>query len=302
MNLTFQSLGDGGDSVDHSTIEPLNRIFLQLGPITIYWYAILIMSGVALGLFLAIREGKRMGINPDFFYDLVTYGLPISIVGARIYYVVFMWDYYSVHPEDIIKIWQGGIAIHGAIIAAFIFGYFFCKKRNISVWLTADIAATSFIIAQAIGRWGNFMNQEAHGGVVPGSTLDAQREFLQSLFIPDFIVNNMYINGAYYYPTFLYESLWNVIGFFIIILILRKLSKLLVGEIAAFYAVWYSIGRYMVEGMRTDSLMLTESIRMAQFISILTVVLVVAVVAYRRITKKNLVTYQSFYLNESHKS
>ena len=146
------------------------------------------------------------------------------------------------------------------------------------------------------------MNQEAHGGVVPGSTLDAQREFLQSLFIPDFIVNNMYINGAYYHPTFLYESLWNVIGFFIIILILRKLSKLLVGEIAAFYAVWYSIGRYMVEGMRTDSLMLTESIRMAQFISILTIVLVVAVVAYRRITKKNLVTYQSFYLNESHKS
>ena len=287
--------------VDHSTIEPLNRVFLQLGPITIYWYAVFIMSGVALGLFLAIREGKKMGINSEFFYDLVTYGLPISIIGARIYYVAFSWDYYSSHPEDIIKIWQGGIAIHGAIIAAFIFGYFFCKKRKVSFWLVTDIASVSFIIAQAIGRWGNFMNQEAHGGVVPGATLDAQREFLQSLFIPDFIVNNMYINEAYYHPTFLYESLWNMVGFLFIVFVLRKLPKLLVGEIAAFYAVWYSIGRYMVEGMRTDSLMLTESIRMAQFISITTIVLVLILVIYRRLAKKNLITYQSFYVKNSHK-
>ena len=287
--------------VDHSTIEPLNRVFLQLGPITIYWYAVFIMSGVALGLFLAIREGKKMGINSEFFYDLVTYGLPISIIGARIYYVAFSWDYYSSHPEDIIKIWQGGIAIHGAIIAAFIFGYFFCKKRKVSFWLVADIASVSFIIAQAIGRWGNFMNQEAHGGVVPGATLDAQREFLQSLFIPDFIVNNMYINEAYYHPTFLYESLWNMVGFLFIVFVLRKLPKLLVGEIAAFYAVWYSIGRYMVEGMRTDSLMLTESIRMAQFISITTIVLVLILVIYRRLAKKNLITYQSYYVKNSHK-
>ena len=279
--------------MDHSTIEPLNRVFLQLGPITIYWYAVFIMSGVALGLFLAIREGKKMGINSEFFYDLVTYGLPISIIGARIYYVAFSWDYYSSHPEDIIKIWQGGIAIHGAIIAAFIFGYFFCKKRKVSFWLVADIASVSFIIAQAIGRWGNFMNQEAHGGVVPGATLDAQREFLQSLFIPDFIVNNMYINEAYYHPTFLYESLWNMVGFLFIVFVLRNLPKLLVGEIAAFYAVWYSIGRYMVEGMRTDSLMLTESIRMAQFISITTIVLVLILVIYRRLAKKNLITYHS---------
>ena len=282
--------------MDHSAIEPLNRVFLQLGPITIYWYAVLIMSGVAIGLYLAIREGKRMGIKPEFFYDLVTFGLPIAIIGARIYYVAFSWDYYSVHPEDIIKIWQGGIAIHGAIIVSVIFGYFFCNRKNISLWLITDIAAVSFFIAQAIGRWGNFMNQEAHGGVVPGATLDAQREFLHSLFIPDFVINNMYINGAYYHPTFLYESLWNVIGFLIAIFILRKLSKLLVGEIAAFYAIWYSIGRYFVEGMRTDSLMLTDTIRMAQFISIITVIAVLIVVVARRVMKKNLVTYRSFYL------
>lgn len=282
-------------AVDHSTIEPLNRVFFQLGPITIYWYAVFIMSGVALGLYLAVREGKRMGIKPDFFYDLVTYGLPISIISARLYYVLFNLDYYLANPGDIIKIWQGGLAIHGGVIGATIFGYIFCKKRKMTFWLVADIAGSSFIIAQAIGRFGNFMNQEAHGGVVPGATLDAQREFLQSLFIPDFIVNNMYINGAYYHPTFLYESLWNAAGFLIIVFILRKLSGLLIGEIAAFYAIWYSIGRYFIEGMRTDSLMLTESIRVAQFISIVTIVVVLIAIILRRVMKKDLVFYRSFY-------
>lgn len=281
--------------MDHSTIEPLNRVFFQLGPITIYWYAVFIMSGVALGLFLAIREGKRVGISPEFFYDLVTYGLPISIICARLYYVLFNLNYYLANPGDIIKIWQGGLAIHGGVIGATIFGYIFCKKRKMTFWLVADIAGSSFIIAQAIGRFGNFMNQEAHGGVVPGATLDAQREFLQSLFIPDFIVNNMYINGAYYHPTFLYESLWNAAGFLIIVFILRKLSGLLIGEIAAFYAIWYSIGRYFIEGMRTDSLMLTESIRVAQFISIVTIVIVLIAVILRRVMKKDLVFYRSFY-------
>lgn len=281
--------------MDHSTIEPLNRVFFQLGPITIYWYAVFIMSGVALGLYLAVREGKRMGIKPDFFYDLVTYGLPISIISARLYYVLFNLDYYLANPGDIIKIWQGGLAIHGGVIGATIFGYIFCKKRKMTFWLVADIAGSSFIIAQAIGRFGNFMNQEAHGGVVPGATLDAQREFLQSLFIPDFIVNNMYINGAYYHPTFLYESLWNAAGFLIIVFILRKLSGLLIGEIAAFYAIWYSIGRYFIEGMRTDSLMLTESIRVAQFISIVTIVVVLIAIILRRVMKKDLVFYRSFY-------
>ena len=281
--------------MDHSTIEPLNRVFLQLGPLTIYWYAVFIMSGVGLGLFLAVREGKRMGIGSEFFYDLVTYGLPISIVCARLYYVLFSLDYYLANPGDIIKIWQGGLAIHGGVIGAVIFGYMFCKKRKVNFWLVADIAGASFLIAQALGRFGNFMNQEAHGGAVPGSTLDAQREFLKSLFIPDFIVNNMYINGVYYHPTFLYESLWNIIGFLIIIFILRKLSRVLVGEIAAFYAIWYSVGRYFIEGMRTDSLMLTDSIRVAQFISLMIILVVFSIVIGRRMMKKELLSYRSFY-------
>ncbi|HAX72221.1 MAG TPA: prolipoprotein diacylglyceryl transferase, partial [Firmicutes bacterium] len=226
------------------------------------------------------------------------FGLPISIISARIYYVAFSWDYYSKNPQNIIKIWEGGIAIHGAIIGAAIFGYIYCKRKKISPWLIMDIAGVSFIIAQAIGRWGNFMNQEAHGGAVPGATLDAQREFLQSLFIPDFIINNMYINGTYYHPTFLYESVWNIIGFLIAMFVLRKLSKLLVGEIAAFYAIWYSIGRFVIEGMRTDSLMVTETLRIAQVISLVSIVAVLIVILIRRVKKLNMETYRSYYLNQ----
>jgi len=166
-------------------------------------------------------------------------------------------------------------------------------------WLIADIAGVSYLIAQAIGRWGNFMNQEAHGGIVPGASLDGQREFLQALFIPEFVINNMYINDAYYHPAFLYESIWNLIGFLIAVLILRKVRHLLVGELAAFYAIWYSVGRFFVEGIRTDSLMLTDSIKVAQFISIVTVVGVLAVVIGRRATNKNLKTYQSFYVKST---
>ena len=284
--------------MDHSSIQPLSRVFLQLGPITIYWYAVFILSGVIIGLQLAIREGKKMNIDPEFFYDLVLYGFPIGIIGARLYYVIFNWGMFAQHPERIIRIWEGGLAIHGSLIAVFIFGWFFSKRHGITPWLIADLAGTSYLIAQAIGRWGNFMNQEAHGGVVPGVTLDAQREFLQSLFIPNFVINNMFIGGAYLHPTFLYESIWNIIGFLIVVLILRKMRKLLVGEIGAFYAVWYSIGRYFIEGMRTDSLMLTETIRVAQFISIITIIGVLILVIGRRLMKKNLKTYQSFYTHK----
>ena len=130
------------------------------------------------------------------------WAIPIAIISARIYYVLFEWDYYAQNPGEIIAIWNGGIAIHGALIGSVITAYVFAKKRKISFWKLADIAAPSFILGQAIGRWGNFINQEAHGGEV-------SRAFLENLHLPDFIINQMYINGAYYHPTFLYESLWN---------------------------------------------------------------------------------------------
>lgn len=257
-----------------STIQPIDPIAVSLGPIQIHWYGVIIGVGIALALFLAMREGERRGLHKDIFPDLMLWAIPIAIISARIYYVAFEWDYYSQNPGDIIKIWNGGIAIHGALIGSVITAIVFSRKRNISFWKLADIAAPSIIIGQAIGRWGNFINQEAHGGEVT-------RSFLEGLFLPEFIINQMYIDGTYYHPTFLYESIWNLLGF-ILLMSLRRVN-LRQGEIFLSYVIWYSIGRFFVEGMRTDSLMLTESLRIAQTISIALIVLAVALFVYRRV-------------------
>lgn len=257
------------------TIQPLNRVAIDLGGIQIYWYGIIIGVGVMLGLWLAIRESERRGLHKEVFVDLILFAVPISIICARIYYVIFQWGYYSQHPGEIIQIWNGGIAIHGALIGAVLTAIVFAKVRRVSFWKLVDIAAPSLLLGQAIGRWGNFMNQEAHGGEVT-------RVFLENLYLPEFIINQMYINGTYYHPTFLYESLWNLMGV-AILLFLRKVN-LRRGEIFLSYLIWYSIGRFFVEGLRTDSLMLTETLRMAQVISITLIVVALAVLIYRRLS------------------
>ncbi|WP_449622704.1 prolipoprotein diacylglyceryl transferase [Robertmurraya sp. Marseille-Q9965] len=257
-----------------ANIQPLNPIAFSLGPIDVHWYGIIIGVGLALALFLAIREGERRGLEKDTFADLMLWAIPIAIISARIYYVLFEWGYYSQNPGDIIKIWNGGIAIHGALIGSVITAYVFSKNKGISFWKLADIAAPSIILGQAIGRWGNFMNQEAHGEEV-------SRAFLENLYLPDFIVDQMYINGTYYHPTFLYESVWNLLGF-ILLISLRRVN-LRRGEMFLSYVIWYSIGRFFIEGMRTDSLMLTEHLRIAQTISIALVIVAVALIVFRRV-------------------
>ncbi|WP_017756394.1 prolipoprotein diacylglyceryl transferase [Calidifontibacillus oryziterrae] len=256
-----------------SEIQQLNRVFLELGPITIYWYGVIIAFGALLGLWIATKESVRRGLPKETFVDLVIIAIPVAILAARAYYVIFKWEYYSQNPGDIIKIWEGGIAIHGGLIGAFLVGYIFTKKRGLSFWKLADIAAPSIILAQAIGRWGNFMNQEAHGAEVT-------RSFLENLHLPKFIIDQMYIEGHYFQPTFLYESIWNLLGF-VVLLSLRKVN-LKRGEIFLSYLIWYSIGRFFIEGLRTDSLMLTEYLRMAQFISILLIIFAVSTWWYRR--------------------
>lgn len=260
------------------SIKPLNPIAMQLGPFSIHWYGIFIGTGLLLGLYISTNEAVKRGLQKEVFSDLILWALPIALIFARIYYVIFNWSYYSQHPEEIIAIWRGGIAIHGALIGAIITTVVFDKKRNFSFWKLADIAAPSIILGQAIGRWGNFMNQEAHGGPV-------SREFLESLHLPDFIINQMYIKGSYYHPTFLYESLWNLIGF-LVLLVLQRIN-LKRGEVFLTYVIWYSIGRFFIEGMRTDSLMLTDSLRMAQVLSIVLVVTCTILILYRR-TRKDL--------------
>lgn len=255
-------------------IQPLSPIFLDLGPIKIRWYGLIIGVGALLALWIARRESIKRGFHQDTFVDLVLFAIPIAILCARLYYVIFQWSYYSQHPNEILKIWEGGLAIHGGLIGAVATGIVYAKVKKLSFWKLADIAAPSIILGQAIGRWGNFMNQEAHGGPVT-------REFLEGLHLPDFIINQMYIQGQYYHPTFLYESLWNLVGFLILIM-LRKVN-LRRGELFLSYVIWYSIGRFFIEGMRTDSLMLTESLRIAQVISIVLILIAVGLLIFRRV-------------------
>lgn len=256
-----------------ANIQPIDPIAFSLGPIQVHWYGVIIGAGLALALWIVIRESERRGLSKDTFPDLMIWAIPIAIISARIYYVIFQWDYYSQHLSEIPQIWNGGIAIHGALIGSVLTTYFFAKSKGISFLQLADIAAPSIILGQAIGRWGNFMNQEAHGGEVT-------RSFLENLFLPDFIVNQMYIEGVYYHPTFLYESIWNILGFGLLILLRRV--NLRRGEMFLTYVIWYSIGRYFVEGFRTDSLMLTENLRIAQTISIALVIMAIVILIYRR--------------------
>ncbi|MGG4264094.1 prolipoprotein diacylglyceryl transferase [Peribacillus simplex] len=256
-------------------IQPLNPIAIDLGPIQVHWYGLIIGFGVLLGLIIALRESERRGLDKETFTDMILFAVPIAIICARIYYVIFQWEYYSQNPGDIIKIWNGGIAIHGALIGSVLTAIIFAKVKKISFWKLVDIAAPSLLLGQAIGRWGNFMNQEAHGGEI-------SRSFLENMHLPDFIINQMYINGTYYHPTFLYESVWNIVGV-IILLSLRKVN-LRRGELFLTYVIWYSIGRFYIEGLRTDSLMLTESLRMAQVISIVLVVVAIGLAIYRRVS------------------
>ncbi|WP_270167452.1 prolipoprotein diacylglyceryl transferase [Paenibacillus sp. SYP-B4298] len=226
----------------------LNPVAIQLGPIAVNWYGIILGTAALIGLLLAVREGKRFGLSPDFFMDLLLLGVPSAIIGARIYYVAFKWDEYRDNLLDVFKIWNGGIAIYGALIGAFICGYFYSRHKGYSFLRIADICAPSLIAGQMIGRWGNFVNQEAYGGPVNESFLR------DTLHLPGWIVNQMEVQaGVFHHPAFLYESLWSLVGL-LLLLVLRRLSFLRVGELLMFYFIWYSIGRFYIEALRTDSL------------------------------------------------
>lgn len=253
---------------------PINPIAFELSPISVHWYGIIIGLGALLGLYLAIQECKKRGISPDILVDLVTFALPIAIISARAYYVLFEWNYYKNHLSEIPAIWNGGIAIHGGLIGAVVTAIIFTRIKKVSFWKLADITAPSILLGQAIGRWGNFINQEAHGGPV-------SKKFLERLHIPTFIIDQMNINGIYYHPTFLYESLWSLIGV-VLLISLRKIN-LRRGELFLTYLIWYSIGRFYIEGMRTDSLMLTAYLRIAQVISIVIIARSASLIIFRRI-------------------
>lgn len=239
----------------------LNPIALQLGGLEIHWYGVIIACGVLLAVWLAMKESVRRGISDDHILNLVLWALPFALIGARTYYVAFEWPYYAQHPSEIIAIWHGGIAIYGALIASVIVFLVYCRVKWLPAWLVLDIAAPTVMIAQAIGRWGNFMNQEAFGAK---TTL----AYLRGLHLPEFIIQQMNISGAYRQPTFLYESMWNVVGFILIMSIRHHQGWFKQGEIFLSYVMWYAFGRFFVEGMRTDSLYLIPGLRISQALSI----------------------------------
>ena len=253
-----------------SYIDP---IAFELGPLAVRWYGVIIAVGILLGYFIAQASVQRVGHDKDTLVDIIFWSAIFGFIVARLYFVIFQWPYYIQNPIEIPMIWHGGIAIHGGLIGGFVTGIILCKIKNLNPFQIGDVIAPSMILGQGIGRWGNFVNHEAHGGPV-------SRTFLENLHIPDFIINNMYIDGKYYHPTFLYESVWDILGF-IVLIVLRK--HLRIGDTFCLYLIWYSIGRFFVEGMRTDSLMLTEGIRVAQLMSVILIIVGIAIMIIRRV-------------------
>lgn len=235
----------------------MDRVFVSFGPITIYWYSVMVLMGILAGILVASIEAKKVR-EKEYIDDLIFYLILFGVIGARLYYVIFAFKDYKDDFLSIFKVWEGGLAIYGAVIAGLLVIIYYSRKKYKSITKTADTLAPSLILGQAIGRWGNFFNKEAHGGVVT-------YEFLKKLHIPKFIIKGMYIDGVYYHPTFLYESLWCLLGF-AILLIIRKLTNRKKGMVIYSYFIWYGIGRFFIESLRTDSLYL-GTIKVSQLVS-----------------------------------
>ena len=211
-----------------------------IGSFSIRLYGIVIALGLVLAVVYALRRREQFGLSEDDLLDGVLWIAPFAIVCARLYYCAFEWDMYKDNPISILYIWEGGIAIYGAVIGAAIGVFIHCKFiKKISVLSVLDIVSLGFMIGQMIGRWGNFFNREAHGGVTDS-------------FLRMGLINPVTGTGKYYHPTFLYESAWNLLGF----ILLHGISKgrKYDGQIALMYVAWYGLGRAMIEGLRTDSL------------------------------------------------
>lgn len=251
----------------------MNRVAFNIFGFNVYYYSLCILLGVIVAYILITREGKKQGLPKEFISDLIFYTLIIGILGARVYYCVFNLDYYLANPSEILKIYNGGLAIHGGVIAGLIFVYFYTKKKNVSFIKILDIVAPAVIIAQSFGRWGNFFNQEAHGGITTYQNL-------KNMHIPEFIINGMHIEDKYYYPTFFFESIWCLIGF-IILMITRKNKNLRKGFQIGFYFIWYGIGRFFIETLRTDSLMFF-GLKIAQIVSLIGIIIGIIIVVTNR--------------------
>ena len=227
----------------------MQRLLFGVIPI----YGLLIAGAMALGVYLCARQEKRLGLPKDTAVDFALWVLPAAVVGARLYYVAFQWPVYAADPVRILYLWEGGLAIYGGVIGGAVSAFIFSRVKKISFAALADMAAPALILGQAIGRWGNFVNQEAYGRVISDPALQ-------------FFPLAVFADGAWHMATFFYESLWDLIGFWLLWLNRKRVK--VQGNLFLGYLVWYGLGRAVIEGFRTDSLM-WGSVRVSQALSVL---------------------------------
>ena len=235
----------------------------------IYLYGVMVALAFLVGILLCARFALKFGISTENFYDLVLWVIPLSILGARLYFVIFQADYYLAHPAEILAVWEGGLAIYGGLIAGFLTTFVFCRCKKISFPAMLDVLSFGVLPGQAIGRWGNFFNREAFG---------AETEVFcrMGLTAPDG-------STIYVHPTFLYESLWNLCGLVLLILFARSGKRRYDGQCILLYFLWYGLGRSWIEGLRTDSLYLgSTGIRVSQLLSVILVFISVTILIMNR--------------------
>lgn len=239
----------------------MNPVIFNIGGFEIRWYSVLIAIAVIIGYFLILSESKRFKIKKEFMFNMMFWTLIFAIIGARLYYVAFNLEYYISNPIEILQIWKGGLAIHGGLLFGAITILIYCKKYQVRVGKILDIIVPALLLGQAIGRWGNFFNGEAYGTIV------TYNQLVDMKIIPQFIIDNMFINGAYHLPMFYFESLWCLLGFFLSLFIRRR-KYIKDGQLVAFYMMWYGVARFVIEMFRTDALM-AGNVKIAQVVSIL---------------------------------
>ena len=254
----------------------MNRVLVTIGPVSIYWYSVLVLVAVLVGYQIVLNYSKKINYHSTSIMDMSLFLVIWSLIGARLYYVIFHYDIFKGDFLGIFQIWRGGLAIYGGIIGGMLYLLYYCVKHKLHFVKLLDMFSLSLLLGQAIGRWGNFFNSEAYGGV---TTLEA----LQKLHLPDFIIQGMFIDGAYRQPTFLYESIWCFIGVIILFLIRKKYTSQ-VGKQVSFYLMWYGFGRFFIEGLRSDSLYL-GSFRVSQVVSF--VIFVVGLIWQIYLWRKN---------------
>lgn len=250
----------------------MNRVFFSIGPLVIYWYSFLIICAVFIGYEIAYLYGKKLKYHESDIEDMVFPLVVFAIIGARIYYCIFNYKVFDSFIE-VFQVWRGGLAIYGGVIGGSLYLLYLSIKKKFSYVKMLDILSLSLLLGQCIGRWGNFFNMEAYGGI---TTLDN----LRKMHIPSFIINGLYIDNAYRIPTFLYESIWCFIGV-IILLIIRYCFSYKEGREISFYFIWYGIGRFYIESLRSDSLYI-GCFRISQIVSMILIILGFFIIFYKK--------------------